>query len=115
MLWPSTVGMGFRFFMLMPITPRMVLMALTPAAPPRMAAAAGKVMSVMFGVILAQTGMSTASTTQRVTSSTWSGSWPMAAPMPFSGWPWGQEKFSSRASQPASALRAETSCQRPFS
>ena len=73
-------------------------------------------MSVMLGVILAQTGLPPAtSTTQRVTSSTIAGFWPIAAPMPVSGWPWGQLKFSSRPSQPAARVRPASSCQRSLS
>ena len=52
----------------------MVLIALTPAAPPDIAALAGIVISVMFGVIFDHTGTSTASTTHRVTVFTLSGS-----------------------------------------
>ncbi|MDT4878484.1 hypothetical protein FQZ97_1140830 [compost metagenome] len=40
---------------------------------------------------------------QRVTCSTYSGTWPTAAPMPRSGMPWGQPKFSSMPSQPVAA------------
>ncbi len=98
-----------------PVTERIVLIADTPCAPPRIAARAGWQMSPMFGVIFAHTGWSTAAVTQPVTSSTIAGSCPIAAPMLRSGWPCGHEKLSSRPSQPASQQRCASSCQRSFS
>lgn len=57
MEWPSTLGSGLRVSRLIPMTDWMVLMAATPSLPVSSAALAGRVMSVMLGVILAQTGM----------------------------------------------------------
>ena len=87
-------------------------MAEMPSAPPRSAARAGTLMSVMLGVILAHTGTLETFFTQRVTSSTISGFWPMAAPMARSGRPWGQERLSSKASMPVSWVRSTISAQR---
>lgn len=56
-VYPSTEGSGLRVFKFTPITDCMVLMAATPSQPAFRAALAGKVMSVMFGVIFAHTGM----------------------------------------------------------
>ena len=94
---------------------RMVLIAATPFAPPRKAARAGSRMSPMLGVIFAHTGRSVAPTTQLVTSSTISGSCPIAAPMFRSGCPCGQEKLHSKPSTPHSAMRRVSSCQRSLS
>ena len=87
-------------------------MALTPSAPPFTAAWAGRVMSVMLGVIFAQTGIVETSFTQLVTSSTSSGFSPMAAPILRSGRPWGQERFSSKPSTPVAWVRSTISCHR---
>ena len=56
-VYPSTEGSGLRVFKFTPMTDCMVLMAATPSQPAFRAVLAGKVMSVMFGVIFAQTGM----------------------------------------------------------
>ncbi len=93
------------------MTLRIVLIALSPVHPAFRAARLGSSMWVMFGVILAQTGRFAAPMTQPQTSSRMSGSWPMAAPILRSGRPWGQEKFSSNASTPASWQRSTISTQ----
>ena len=51
----------------------------------------------MFGVSLTITGMRVCSLHQRVTISTYSGTWPTAEPMPRSLMPCGQPKLSSTA------------------
>lgn len=56
-VYPSTEGSGLKVFRFTPITDCMVLMAAMPSQPALNAALAGKVMSVILGVILAQTGM----------------------------------------------------------
>ncbi len=66
-------------------------------------------MCVTFGVIFAQTGFFAAAITQPQTSSTISGFSPIAAPILRSGNPCGQEKFSSKASTPASWQRSTIS------
>mmetsp|Transcript_34967 Transcript_34967/g.75708 ORF Transcript_34967/g.75708 Transcript_34967/m.75708 type:complete len:312 (+) Transcript_34967:76-1011(+) len=104
-LYPSTQGSGLSESRLMPMTDWMVLMAARPSRPASSATLPGLVMSVMFGVILAHTGMFAASFTQPHTSSSRSQSWPMAAPMRRSGMPWGQEKLSSKMSTPHSSQR----------
>ena len=53
---PSTVGSGRRVSRLIPITQRIVLIALTPWQPALRAARAGSSIRVTFGVIFAQTG-----------------------------------------------------------
>ena len=53
---PSTEGSGRSVVRLMPMTEVMVLMAAMPSEPASRAVRAGSVMSVMFGVILDQTG-----------------------------------------------------------
>ena len=84
---PSTEGSGRSVSRSTPITLRMVLIAATPSQPARSAASAGASMWVMFGVIFAHTGIVATSLTQPHTSSSRSGSWPMAAPMRRSGSP----------------------------
>ncbi|MNP33923.1 hypothetical protein D3C76_1271870 [compost metagenome] len=81
----------------------MVLISDTASAPPRWAARAATRMSVMFGVSLTITGSEQYVLHQRVTCSTYSGTWPTAAPMPRSGMPWGQPKFSSMPSAPVAS------------
>lgn len=56
------------------------------------------VMSVMFGVILAQTGTVAFAFIHPQTSSNNTQSWPTAAPILRSGIPWGHEKLISKAS-----------------
>jgi hypothetical protein len=81
----------------------MVLIIEMAFAPARLAARAGLVMSVMFGVSLTMTGISAASMTQPTMASITSGFWPTAEPMPRSHMPCGQPKFSSTPSAPAIA------------
>ncbi|CRR65048.1 hypothetical protein PAERUG_E16_London_17_VIM_2_04_14_06240 [Pseudomonas aeruginosa] len=81
----------------------MVLISDTASAPPRWAARADWRMSVMLGVSLTITGSEQWALHQRVTISTYSGTWPTAAPMPRSGMPWGQPKFSSIPSAPVAS------------
>ena len=57
----------------------------------------------MLGVSLTITGSEQWVLHQRVTISTYSGTWPTAAPMPRSGMPWGQPKFSSMPSAPVAS------------
>ncbi|MNZ22403.1 hypothetical protein D3C78_394910 [compost metagenome] len=57
----------------------------------------------MFGVSLTITGSEQYVLHQRVTISTYSGTWPTAAPMPRSGMPCGQPKFSSMPSAPVAS------------
>lgn len=81
-------------------------MARTAAAalsPVLSAVAAGCVMSVMLGVILAHTGTCDAPLIQVHTSDSSSQSWPMAMPMRRSGMPCGQLKLISNASTPTSS------------
>ena len=94
------------------MTERIVLMAEIPCAPPRTAATDGSLMLVMFGVILAQTGIFETSVTQRVTSSVRSGCSPISDPILRSVMPCGQEKFNSKASTPVSWTNLVSSCQR---
>ena len=58
-----------------PMRPETVLMAVTPSAPPSLAARAIFTISVMLGVILAKNGILTAALTQRQMFRTKSGSW----------------------------------------
>ena len=95
----------------MPVMELMVLMADRPSAPPRRAARATLRMSVMFGVSFTSTGVRATSLTHSVIMQAYSGTWPTAAPMPRSLMPWGQPKFSSRPSAPASSERLTMSCQ----
>ena len=88
-----------------------VLMSEMALAPPRFAARAAAVMSVMLGVSFAITGMVATSMTQPTIVSATSGFWPTAEPMPRSHMPWGQPKFSSIPSAPQSAERLTKSCQ----
>ena len=81
-----------------------VLMRLTASAPPRLAAAAGFLTSVMLGVSFTMQGMRLYCFTQRVTISIYSGTWPTAEPMPRSLIPCGQPKFSSTPSAPVSSI-----------
>ena len=78
------------------MTLRIVLIALIPWQPASSAARAGSSMCVMFGVILAQTGLRAVLITQPQTSARISGFSPMAEPILRSGRPCGQEKFSSK-------------------
>jgi hypothetical protein len=55
-------------------------------------------MSVMFGVIFAQTGTDALALIHPQTSSNKTQSWPIAAPILRSGIPCGHEKFISKAS-----------------
>ncbi|MCY1366346.1 hypothetical protein D9M69_532380 [compost metagenome] len=89
----------------------MVLISDTASAPPRWAARADWRMSVMLGVSLTITGSEPWVLHQRVTSSTYSGTWPTAAPMPRSGMPWGQPKFSSMPSAPVASTSGRMRCQ----
>ena len=88
-------------FRLNPEIPGTLLMALTPSAPPRMAAAA---MSQIYDVMeasFAMTGLSVAERTHFVIISVAAGSLPMEAPPPAEWKAWEQEKFSSKPSTPA--------------
>ena len=87
----------------------MVLIRLTASAPPRFAASPCGTMSDTLGVSLTITGTVENSAAQEVIRSLTAGSWPTALPMPRSHMPWGQPKFSSRPSAPASSLRAMNS------
>src|SRR5690349_4216939 len=90
-------------------------MAEIPDAPPRTAASDGSLIFVMFGVILAQTGIFATSVTQRVTSSVRSGCSPISDPILRSVMPCGHEKLSSKPSTPVSWTMRVNSCQRLFS
>jgi hypothetical protein len=57
----------------------------------------------MFGVSLTMTGSFECFLHQLVTISTYSGTWPTAAPMPRSGMPCGQPKLSSMPSAPVAS------------
>lgn len=103
--YPSTQGSGRRDDRLTPITDAMVLMADTPSHPAASAALAGSRMSVMLGVIFAQTGLVAAPLIHPHTSDSNSGSWPMAMPMRRSGMPWGQEKLTSKPLTPTASHR----------
>ena len=59
----------------------------------------------MFGVSFTMTGMRECVLHQRVTISTYSGTWPTAAPMPRSDMPCGQPKLSSMPSAPVASTR----------
>ncbi|MCY1429343.1 hypothetical protein D9M71_452580 [compost metagenome] len=59
----------------------------------------------MLGVSLTITGSEPWVLHQRVTCSTYSGTWPTAEPMPRSDMPWGQPKFSSMPSAPVASTR----------
>src|SRR5207237_7843545 len=104
--------MGLSVSRFTPITERIVLMAEMPLAPPRTAASEGSLMFVMFGVILAQTGILATSVTQLVTSAVRSGCSPISDPILRSVMPCGQEKFNSKASTPVSCTARVSSCQR---
>ena len=80
-----------------------VLIRLTASAPRTRAARAAWRMSATLGVSLTMTGILVAAFTQRVTISTYSGTWPTAEPIPRSLIPWGQPKFSSTPSAPVSS------------
>src|SRR5215217_8264938 len=90
-------------------------MAEMPTAPPLMAACAGSRMFVMFGVILAHTGIFATWVTQLVTSSVRSGCSPISEPILRSVIPCGHEKLSSNPSTPVSWTMRVNSCQRLFS
>ena len=81
----------------------MVLISDTASAPPFFAARAGPRMLVTFGVSFTITGSLRYCLHQAVTISTYSGTWPTAAPMPRSLMPCGQPKFSSMPSAPVSS------------
>ncbi len=81
---------------------RNVFTAEMPSAPPFFAKRAGSVMSVMFGVIFASTGMLTAPFTVAVNFSSRWNACPTLCPEP-STVMCGQEKFSSSMSAPLSA------------
>ena len=87
-----------------------VLIRLTASAPPARAARAARRMSATLGVSLTMTGMRVAARTQRVTISTYSGTWPTAEPMPRSFIPCGQPKFSSTPSAPVSSTVRRMRC-----
>ena len=87
----------------MPMIELMVLISDTASAPPFFAARAGSRMSEMFGVSFTMTGIFEYCLHQRVTISTYSGTWPTAAPMPRSLMPCGHPKFSSIPSAPVSS------------
>mmetsp|Transcript_10863 Transcript_10863/g.44476 ORF Transcript_10863/g.44476 Transcript_10863/m.44476 type:complete len:322 (+) Transcript_10863:911-1876(+) len=91
--------------------PETVLMAVTPSAPPSLAAPAMTTTSVTLGVSLTKKGMVLASRTQREISRTIAGSWPQAMPMPRSPMPWGHERLSSIMSAPASIDFLVRNCQ----
>src|SRR3989344_1319311 len=86
-----------------PMTELMVLMSETASAPPRLAACACCLTSVMLGVSLTITGRRVCALAQAVTISMYSGTWPTAEPMPRSLMPCGQPKFSSTPSAPVSS------------
>ena len=88
-----------------------VLISDTASAPPFFAAAADARISVMFGVSLTITGIRVCALAQRVTISTYSGTWPTAAPIPRSDMPCGQPKLSSTPSAPVSSTRLRIACQ----
>ena len=81
----------------------MVLISETASALPCLAARAGPRMLVTLGVSFTITGSREFSLHQRVTISTYSGTWPTAAPMPRSDIPCGQPKLSSMPSAPVSS------------
>ncbi len=93
--YPATPGLGTRVSRSTPIMAPTVLMAEIACAPAWIQAFATNPTSVTLGVILAMTGISTASTVQRLTFSANSTLWPMAEPIPISGMPCGQDIFSS--------------------
>jgi len=68
-------------------------------------------MSEMLGVSFTITGVRAFSFTQPVICWQYSGTCPTAEPIPRSLMPWGQPKFSSRPSAPASSDRCTMSCQ----
>merc|ERR1719468_629246 len=72
---------------LSPMRPDTVLMAVTPSAPPSLAALAISTMLVTLGVSLANTGMVETSLTQPQMSRTMWGFWPHARPIPLSPMP----------------------------
>ena len=65
----------------------------------------------MLGVSLTMTGMRLCALHQRVTISTYSGTWPTAEPIPRSDMPWGQPKLSSTPSHSVSSTRARIAFQ----
>jgi hypothetical protein len=107
---PLTFGCGMSVSRSTPITELIVLMSETASAPPRTAARPGGVMLVTFGVSLTITGKRVASFTHSVTMQVYSGTCPIAAPMPRSLMPCGQPKFSSTPSAPVSSTCFAISC-----
>ena len=83
-------------------------------APAFLAARAGRVTSVTFGVNFTITGSCVASITQPTIVSITSGFWPTAEPIPLSHIPCGHPKFNSTPSAPESSARASISCQFSF-
>ncbi len=110
-LLPSTIGRGSKVSRFMPVIELIVLIALSPSAPARLAARATTRMSVMFGVSFTSTGVRAASFTHSVIICAYSGTCPTALPMPRSLMPCGQPKFSSSPSAPAPSARFTISCQ----
>ena len=100
---PSIVGIGAIRSRSTLVIELIVLIRLTASVPPFLAARAGRRISVMFGVSLVITGMREYCLHQRTTISTYSGTWPTAAPMPRSLMPCGQPKFSSMPSASVSS------------
>ncbi len=86
----------------MPVMLLIVLIRLTASAPPSMAARAGPRMSATFGVSFTKTGTVAASLAHVVIWLQYSGTCPMALPMPRSDMPCGHPKLSSTPSAPAS-------------
>ncbi len=105
------VGWGANRFRSTEVIELIVLIRLTASAPPRLAASAGLVTSVMLGVSFTMQGMREYCLTHRVTISMYSGTWPTADPMPRSAMPCGQPKFSSTPSAPVSSILARMSRQ----
>ncbi len=89
----------------------MVLINDTASAPPRTAPLAAVRMSVILGVSFTMVGKSEYCLHQAATISTYSGTWPTAAPIPRSDMPCGQPKFNSIPSAPVSSTRIKISFQ----
>jgi hypothetical protein len=100
---PSIDGSGLKVSRLTDVIELTVLISDTASAPPALAARAGCLMSVMFGVSLTITGIRVCALHQRATIPMYSGTWPTAEPMPRSLIPCGQPKLSSTASAPVSS------------
>src|SRR5207247_6555125 len=80
------------------------------SAPPFWAARPGGTICETFGVNLTITGRVETSLTHSVTMHVYSGTWPIAEPMPRSLIPCGQPKLSSKPSQPVSCDLLTISC-----